>query len=491
MVKRNRFRSIALRAVSRYRFSVASAVLLMLAAIPALKADVALNVSVRAALIVGNAGYGFSPLDNPINDARALTGSLRELGFEVTLLENAGLAVFRSALESMPQTFTQGGIGLFYYAGHAIQHQGINYLLPTDFDLDQGNDLTAHSISIDAILEALESSGIGLKLVILDACRDYPLGDINEAFGQGLASVAATGETLVAYATAAGQVALDGQGPNSPYTSALISALELPGHDIYDIFRSVRAKVREATDGRQLPWVSGSIETQVVLRDVEPQVAASRSGEITLPGVHWNTIKASADPADFIQFLKLYPQSPYGDEAEAQIRLLGNQGENSAGPILAAVRTLEGPGRQVIEITPCDLFAADPHDPYRISTGIPWGLVNTRQAIRACAEAVAADPDNPRLNYQMGRALDIAERFEEAISFYQRAVQGRYPKATFNIGFMHRTARGLMRDLRRPPSTITSQLLPPSQPGVTLWRGYTRKAGAYRSPTIRLSVGSS
>jgi uncharacterized protein len=404
----------------------------------------ALDVDSRAAVIVGNAGYDFSPLANPINDARALAGSLRELGFEVTLLENVGLAEFQAALERIAQTSEQGGIGLFYYAGHAIQHQGVNYLLPTDFALDQGNDLPAHSISIDAVLDALERSGVGLKLVILDACRDYPFGNINEAFGQGLASVAATGETLVAYATAAGQVALDGQGPNSPYTSALISALELPGHDIYDVFRTVRAKVREATNGRQLPWVSGSIETQVVLREPTPEPATP--AEITVAGVHWSTIEASADPADFNRFLELYPESKYRGDAAARVQLLSSQGEVSPGPILTSAPALVGPGTRTLEVTPCDSFAADPYDPERVTTGIPWGLVNTRQAIRVCAAAVADDPDNPRLNFQLGRALDIAERFDEALSFYERAVEDGHLKALANIGFMYRTARGIPRD---------------------------------------------
>jgi uncharacterized protein len=333
---RGRLEFVGLRSVWRWRSSFALSLLLVAAAIPASRAEVALAADSRVALIVGNAGYDFSPLANPINDARALAGSLRELGFEVTLLENAGLAEFQAALERMAQGFQQGGIGVFYYAGHAIQHQGINYLLPTDFILDQSNDLPAHSISIDTVLDALEKSGVGLKLLILDACRDYPFGDVNEAFGQGLASVATNGETLVAYATAAGQVALDGQGPNSPYTSALISALELPGHDIYDVFRTVRAKVREATDGRQLPWISGSIETRVVLREPEPEPPTP--GEVTVAGVHWNTIKASVDPADFNQFLQLYPESDYSDNAMARVQLLSSRGEESPGPILAAAR---------------------------------------------------------------------------------------------------------------------------------------------------------
>jgi uncharacterized caspase-like protein len=202
--------------VARWRLRLASALLLLLAAVPALQADTALNVHVRSALVIGNSDYSFSPLDNPINDARALAGSLRELGFEVTLIENASLPEFQAALESMPEAFEDQGVGLFYYAGHAIQHQGVNYLLPTDFKVENGIEIAPHTVSINTVLGALEQAGVGLKLVILDACRDYPFGEIDEVFGQGLASVDATGETLVAYATASGRSTATGRTAPTP-----------------------------------------------------------------------------------------------------------------------------------------------------------------------------------------------------------------------------------------------------------------------------------
>lgn len=445
---RHRRSALAWAGVWRRRAGALLAVGMVLASATVTEADAAVDSGARSALIVSNAAYGFNPLDNPINDGRALAGTLRELGFEVTLLENVGLAEFEAALTDLSFTFEQGGIGLFYYAGHAVQYQGTNYLLPTDFELEQGGDLRQHSVSIDGVLQSMDQAGVGLKLVILDSCRDYPFGEVNEAFGQGLASVATSGETLVAYATAAGQWALDGQGPNSPYTSALISALELPGHDIYDVFRTVRAKVREATDGKQLPWISGSIETQIVFREAEPRPARGPS-DLTLASVHWNTIKASADPADFSKFLQLYPQSDYGSAAVERMDLLTSRGERSPGPILVDAEVLDSPSGQALQVTPCDLWVADPFDPKRVAEGVEWGLVNTRQALRACAAAVAENPDSPRLNFQLGRALDIAERFEEAMSFYRRAGEAGYPAALKNIGFMYRTARGVPRDFER------------------------------------------
>ena len=161
-----------------------------------------------------------------------------------------------------------------------------------------------------------------MAIVVLDACRDYPFGPLADAFGDGLANVATSGETLVAYATAAGQVAQDGTGPNSPYTSALITALELPGRDIYDVFRTVRAKVREATEGQQIPWITGSIESDLVLRQVTqvPAMAPPPRRTASPPliqaaydpaDVHWNAIAASADPGDFERFAAAHPQTRF------------------------------------------------------------------------------------------------------------------------------------------------------------------------------------
>jgi uncharacterized protein len=242
MFGRPRLQVIAFAGLLRQRARGALLGLLVLVAFPVFEADAANDDQGRVALIIGNADYGFSRLVNPINDARALASSLRELGFEVDLVENAALREFHAALETMAHNWKPGGVGLFYFAGYAIQHQGINYLLPTDFSLDH-RDLAAHAIRLEGVLGALERAEFGFKLVILDACRSHPFGDIDGAIGQGLALVDSPGETLVAYCSAPSQVAFDGAGPNSPYTAALISALE-SGHDVRECvpYRPLQSK---------------------------------------------------------------------------------------------------------------------------------------------------------------------------------------------------------------------------------------------------------
>ena len=287
-----------------------------------------IDPNLRFAVVIGNAAYPANELANPHNDARAVTGALREVGFKVKRIEDATRADFRLLVEGLPKSLPKGAVVIFYFAGHAIQYQGKNYLLPVDFKLDKAEDLPGTSLELSDALGALQEAQVGMAIVVLDACRDYPFGPLADAFGDGLANVATSGETLVAYATAAGQVAQDGTGPNSPYTSALITALELPGRDIYDVFRTVRAKVREATEGQQIPWITGSIESDLVLRQVK-QVAvappATPDGEaLLIPAaynpaeVHWNAIAASADPGDFERFAAAHPQTRFAALARAR-----------------------------------------------------------------------------------------------------------------------------------------------------------------------------
>jgi hypothetical protein len=281
--------------------AVAVVALTVLQFVP-LKAAVA--PALRTAIVVGNGTYPKDQLKNATNDARAMASVLRELGFEVKLAEDLSLEQFR-ALVRDPTTFAHGSVALFYYAGHAVQFKGINYLLPVDFELRKPEDLPSVSVDLTEVMNDMNGAGVGFSIIILDSCRNYPFGEMAEAFGSGLATVAASGETLVAYSTAAGDVAFDGNGPNSPYTSALVSALEPPGRDIYEVFRTVRAKVREATNGRQLPWITGSVESELVFREPDPQ-SGSDAGKTDLASVLWRSIEKSRDPTDFTKFLALY-----------------------------------------------------------------------------------------------------------------------------------------------------------------------------------------
>ena len=409
----------------------------------------------RAALIIGNANYragGIPDLDNPLNDIRAVNSSLAELGFGVTALEDGDAATMRAALDRIPRAFPEGGVGLVYYAGHAVQYRGVNYLLPTDFELTTPEQLPAHAVALNDLLRALERARIKVAVVILDACRDNPFGDVSGAFGQGLALADAPGETLIAYATRPGGVAEDGIGANSPYTAAFVAALELPGQDVEDVFRLVASKVRRATEGRQIPWILGSLESQIFLRAPEPvsppEVAGLAGGQVTLAAADWNTIRKSVDPTDFQRFLADHGDAGLASLASNRLRELAQEGRQPLAQmeILPQADGPPVPGGLNSLVTECDILAAEPYDPGRITAGVPRDLVNTRVALRACAHALAREPENPRLLATFGRVLDIAERFSEAESYYRRAIEYRYGSSLWALGYIYRTGRGRPKD---------------------------------------------
>lgn len=415
----------------------------------------------RAALVIGNGAYAHDPLvplDNPLNDAREMNRRLTELGFDVTLMEDGDAAGMGGLVERIPEVFPSGGVGVFFYAGHGVQYKGVNYLLPTDFELTTPDDLPRNSLALNTILQAMNDAGVKIGIIILDACRENPFGTVSDAFGQGLALVDAPGETLIAYATRPGGLAEDGLGGNSPYTGALISALELPNQSVYDVFAAVRARVSQATSGRQIPWILGSLGpagTQFRFRPVaEPQIAEDLSvpGQpITLASVHWKTIQQSVDPTDFERFLMLEPDRTYVQLAQRRLSELRAEGREDLPEmgIRLAQAPADLPEGIASLITECDVVAADPYDNGRLTAGVPWGLVNTSIAIRACLRSVAAAPNTPRLLFNLGRALDIAERFTEAESFYRRAADLGYASAFKNLGYMQRTSRGVSEN---PPA---------------------------------------
>ena len=215
----------------------------------------------RVALVVGNSEYAhIGRLPNPGNDAADMAAALRRLGFEVT----TALDVDRGELNDAMRAFTRRSVGadvaLVFYAGHGMEMDGVNYLLPVDARLERDTDVRYETVTLDDVLAA--TTGASLRLVILDACRDNPLArSIRRTVARRSVSRGSFGElnedllgdeTLVAYAASAGTTAADGEGRNSPYTAALLAYLEEPV-ELLTLFRRVRARVLASTDGEQRP----------------------------------------------------------------------------------------------------------------------------------------------------------------------------------------------------------------------------------------------
>ncbi|MGE0155709.1 MAG: caspase domain-containing protein [Geobacter sp.] len=213
----------------------------------------------RVALVIGNGSYTSAPLKNPVNDARAMAATLRRLGFEVEEHVNLGYMPFNDAVEAFGNKLKAGGIGLFYYAGHGMQVQGANYLIPVDAKIRAENEVRYKAIDVGLVLAKMESAKSDVNIVILDACRDNPFSRSFRSASQGLAQIDAPTGTIIAYATAPGKTASDGKGKNGAYTEALIQAMENADLKVEEVFKRVRRLVLEKTNKLQVPWESSSL----------------------------------------------------------------------------------------------------------------------------------------------------------------------------------------------------------------------------------------
>lgn len=221
----------------------------------------------RVALVIGNSAYEYAtPLANPKNDANALAAALERLGFEVVKGVDLKRSEFERTVRDFARTVRGADAALLFYAGHGLQVNGRNYLAPIDAKLSDEVDLEFEALRLETVLSQMERE-VKTNLVFLDACRDNPLarnlarsmGTRSASVGRGLARVDSGIGTLIAFATEPGNVALDGDGNNSPFTSALLKHIETPGLDIAQMMRRVRRDVMKLTAERQVPWNNSSL----------------------------------------------------------------------------------------------------------------------------------------------------------------------------------------------------------------------------------------
>jgi len=210
----------------------------------------------RTALVIGNASYQDNPLKNSINDAEAMANALKDVGFDVILLENADLKQIENAIDTFHHQLKAGGVGLFYYAGHGTQVDGENYLIPVNAKLDVAEDVRYEAIPVGKVLARMEDAANQMNIVILDACRNNPFARKWRSSQRGLAPIQSARGALIAFATEPGGVAADGEGENGLYTSFLLKHLKTPNLDVELMFKRVREDVVQATQNKQVPWES-------------------------------------------------------------------------------------------------------------------------------------------------------------------------------------------------------------------------------------------
>jgi tetratricopeptide (TPR) repeat protein len=213
----------------------------------------------RTALVIGNASYQDNPLKNSINDAEAMANALKDVGFDVILLENADLKQIENAIDTFHHQLKAGGVGLFYYAGHGTQVDGENYLIPVNAKLDVAEDVRYEAIPVGKVLARMEDAANQMNIVILDACRNNPFARKWRSSQRGLAPIQSARGALIAFATEPGGVAADGEGENGLYTSFLLKHLKTPNLDVELMFKRVREDLVQATQNKQVPWEYSSL----------------------------------------------------------------------------------------------------------------------------------------------------------------------------------------------------------------------------------------
>src|SRR6516164_5539512 len=220
----------------------------------------------RVALVIGESAYrSVTPLPNPANDAKAVAKLLADSGFEVTTAADLSREEMNGKVGDFAATIAAKGpdtVALVFYAGHGLQIDGENFLVPVDVDPKREADIPLQAVRLNDVLNTLNAVPSKMRILLLDACRNNPFPDINQTAGRGLAMVDAKSGargTFVSFSTSPGAEAEDGTGADSPYTTALLSAAREPGVPIEEAFKRVRVAVNKATDGRQTPWDSSSL----------------------------------------------------------------------------------------------------------------------------------------------------------------------------------------------------------------------------------------
>jgi Caspase domain len=272
----------------------------------------------RVALVIGNGAYQHTAsLTNPGNDADDMAVALKKIGFEVIAAKNVDKRSLEMAMGNFARRAQEADAALVYYAGHGIQYQGLNYLMPVDARLEDEYSVNYELTRIDDVLFAL-SKARGVKILILDACRNNPLMErlsprgSNRDFVQtrGLARIEAPRGMVVAFATQSDQVAVDGTGRNSPFTGALLKEIEEPGIEIATLFRRVAIDVNRATSGRQLPELSISMSGEFYLNTRDTDIQA------------WAKLRGSSDRQQLSNFITQYPNSPLASDVQERIASL-------------------------------------------------------------------------------------------------------------------------------------------------------------------------
>ena len=277
----------------------------------------------KVALIIGNANYQKVPaLKNTVNDASDISAALKKLGFDVVYHRDLTVERMLFVLRDFSRRSENADAAVVYYGGHGIEIAGSNYLIPTDATLERDTDVQYEAIPLEMLTGAVAKTR-GLRLIILDACRDNPFVSLNSTAaayrisGRGLKTVSTGGESLIVYAAKEGTVALDGDGRNSPFTQAFLKHLPEPGLEVSLLFRKVRDDVLTQTAGRQEPFTYGSLSSQLFY--FTPPKAVNVDVGKSVEIAYWAEVETSKSEVLIQSYIRRYPQGQFVDQAKKLI----------------------------------------------------------------------------------------------------------------------------------------------------------------------------
>ena len=408
-----------------------------------------LRAETRIALVIGNSGYAASPLVNPKNDAELIARALTTVGFKVTKLIDADQSQMRKAIVEFGRKLrATEAVGLFYYAGHGVQVDGENFLVPVGADIRAEQEVAVEGVNLAEILKIMERSSARVNIVVLDACRNNPFEAPSRTNGGGLAAVNAPAGTLIAFATAPGQVATDGEGANSPYSAALAQALPAPGVPLEEVFRRTRRQVLAATANRQTPWEHSSLTVEFFFRPktAEPETssrpgAPSGLAERQAEEIRaWEKIKDARDPAVLRQHIEAFPGGLFAELAQVRIEQ-GRAKASDEGTVAGWFGGLFGVAR------------GDPEAERLLEAALKLEAKGTPEAFAEAFQKYRASAARglPAAMHHLARAYDKGRGTErslaEAAGWYHKAAELGHPPAMASLGTMYEFSEGVPVDL--------------------------------------------
>jgi hypothetical protein len=299
----------------------------------------------RLALVIGNSAYRDAPLVNPGNDASAMADLFGQAGFTVDSRLNATRNDMMAAIERFGAAIRRPEIRqvIFYYAGHGVQLDWRNYLLPVDAEVTSADQVKQRCVDLNQLLLQLGAAKDKTFIIILDACRNNPFGSAYRPEQRGLSQFDAPVGSLIAYATSPGNVASDGSGKNGLYTENLVRELSQRSTRIEDALKRVRLNVRLASRGAQIPWETTSLESDVfIFKESQKKLSEEElEKELETDIAEWGRIKSSKNAEDWVGYLRKFPNGRFTEIAQTRLaRLTAAASATAPAPVAAATQDL-------------------------------------------------------------------------------------------------------------------------------------------------------